>query len=85
MSLCPSSFQSLQWAGYGLEALTFNADNGFLEAILRGYKSNLLSAADYNNLAQCDTLDDIKVRGAREAHHDFHTSGVQAQLWRVGG
>lgn len=29
---------SLSWSGYGLEALTFNADNGYLEAILRGYK-----------------------------------------------
>ncbi|KAH9607301.1 hypothetical protein KSS87_015324 [Heliosperma pusillum] len=46
---------------YGFEALTFNIHGGFLEAIVRGYRSGLLTAADYNNLCQCETLDDIKM------------------------
>lgn len=39
----------------------FNIKDGFLEAVVRGYKLGLLSAADYNNLAQCESLDDIKL------------------------
>lgn len=34
---------------------------------MRGYKLGLLTTADYNNLCQCETLEDIKlylVRGA---------------------
>jgi len=31
------------------------------EALVRGHKLGLLTTADYNNLAQCDTLDDIKL------------------------
>lgn len=45
----------------GLEAVTFNIKDGFLEAIVRGYKSGFLSVADYNNLSQCESLDDIKL------------------------
>ncbi|KAI8007893.1 V-type proton ATPase subunit d2 [Camellia lanceoleosa] len=46
---------------YGFEAMTFNIHGGYLEAIMRGYRSGLLTAADYNNLCQCETLDDIKM------------------------
>ncbi|XP_009629856.1 V-type proton ATPase subunit d2 [Nicotiana tabacum] len=46
---------------YGFEALTFNTHSGYLEAIVRGHRSGLLTAADYNNLCQCETLDDIKM------------------------
>lgn len=31
------------------------------EAVVRGHKSGLLSTADYNNLCQCETLDDVKL------------------------
>ena len=31
------------------------------EAVVRGFKLGLLSSADYNNLAQCESLDDIKL------------------------
>ncbi|KAL5143572.1 V-type proton ATPase subunit d2 [Glycine soja] len=46
---------------YGFEALTFNIHGGFLEAIVRGHRAGLLTTADYNNLCQCETLDDIKM------------------------
>ncbi|KAK0584481.1 hypothetical protein LWI29_013977 [Acer saccharum] len=46
---------------YGFEAMTFNIHGGYLEAIVRGHRSSLLTAADYNNLCQCETLDDIKM------------------------
>ncbi|CAM6083983.1 unnamed protein product [Calypogeia fissa] len=46
---------------YGFEAMTFNVHGGFLEAIVRGYRAGLLTAADYNNLCQCETLEDVKL------------------------
>eukprot|EP00850_Spirogloea_muscicola_P001039 SM000004S14909 [mRNA] locus=s4:114091:116747:- [translate_table: standard] len=46
---------------YGFEAMSFNISDGFLEAVLRGHRAGLLTAADYNNLCQCETLDDIKL------------------------
>ncbi|KAL3692335.1 hypothetical protein R1sor_005986 [Riccia sorocarpa] len=46
---------------YGFEAMTFNVHGGFLEAIVRGYRAGLLTAADYNNLCQCETIEDIKM------------------------
>jgi len=33
------------------------ADDGFTEAVVRGYRSGILSAADYSNLGQCDGLE----------------------------
>ena len=36
------------------------------EAIVRGHKLGLLTTADYNNLSQCDTLDDIKLYLVRD-------------------
>lgn len=35
---------------------------GYLEGIVRGYKTGLLTQGNYNNLTQCETLD-----GARSA------------------
>lgn len=32
-------------------------DNGFLEAIVRGYKAGILSQNQYANLTQCETLE----------------------------
>jgi len=40
---------------------SFNINDGFLEGIVRGYQLGLLSRADYGNLTQCDTLDDLKL------------------------
>lgn len=31
------------------------------EAIVRGHKTGLLTVPDYNNLTQCEALDDIKL------------------------
>jgi len=36
-------------------------NDGYLEALVRGFKSGLLSRVDYDNLAQCDTLEDMKL------------------------
>eukprot|EP00708_Paratrimastix_pyriformis_P003060 GAFH01001826.1.p2 GENE.GAFH01001826.1~~GAFH01001826.1.p2 ORF type:complete len:354 (-),score=136.60 GAFH01001826.1:308-1369(-) len=40
---------------------SFVANHGYLDGLLRGYRSGLLTAADYANLTQCETVDDMKV------------------------
>lgn len=39
--------------------------NTCIEAIVRGHKGSLLTTVDYNNLCQCETLDDIKLHLVR--------------------
>ncbi|KAI9555085.1 V-type proton ATPase subunit d 1 [Daphnia magna] len=39
----------------------FNIDNGYLEGLCRGFKNGVLKQADYINLVQCETLDDLKL------------------------
>eukprot|EP00112_Aurelia_sp_Birch-Aquarium-sp1_P021665 Seg589.5 transcript_id=Seg589.5/GoldUCD/mRNA.D3Y31 product="V-type proton ATPase subunit d 1" protein_id=Seg589.5/GoldUCD/D3Y31 len=41
--------------------LMFNVDNGYLEGLVRGFKSGVLSRTDYLNLIQCETLEDLKL------------------------
>ncbi len=40
-----------------MEALSFNTDAGYLEAMVRGYKAGILTTSNYLNLAQCETLE----------------------------
>ena len=40
---------------------TFNAEHGYLEAMVRGFRSGFLREHEYRQLAQCDQLDDLKV------------------------
>lgn len=37
--------------------LFFNLDHGYAEGLCRGFKSGILSATDYHNLVQCETLE----------------------------
>jgi len=47
---------------YPLGGLTsFNAEFGFLEALVRGFKSGFLKGYEYRQLTQCETLDDVKL------------------------
>jgi len=50
---------------------TFNMNDGYLEALVRGYRSALLNRADYDNLIQCDTLDDLKLYLSSTDYGDF--------------
>ncbi|KAG0023671.1 H(+)-transporting V0 sector ATPase subunit d [Entomortierella chlamydospora] len=45
-----------------MEALFFNADDGYLEAVIRGYRSSILNNTAYINLTQCETLEDVKLQ-----------------------
>eukprot|EP00033_Pygsuia_biforma_P001068 GCRY01001215.1.p1 GENE.GCRY01001215.1~~GCRY01001215.1.p1 ORF type:complete len:357 (+),score=49.68 GCRY01001215.1:197-1267(+) len=39
----------------------FSTDDGYVDAILRGYKAGLLKEMDYQNLTQCENLDDVRM------------------------
>eukprot|EP00730_Choanoeca_flexa_P014965 TRINITY_DN6738_c0_g1_i2.p1 TRINITY_DN6738_c0_g1~~TRINITY_DN6738_c0_g1_i2.p1 ORF type:complete len:350 (+),score=100.34 TRINITY_DN6738_c0_g1_i2:107-1156(+) len=39
----------------------FNADDGYFEGLVRGFRAGLLKRADYINLCQCETLEDLKL------------------------
>ena len=54
-----------------MAALTFNLDDGFTEAVVRGYRSGILSAADYSNLGQCDGLEDMRMHLAVTDYGNF--------------
>ncbi|GJD06114.1 V-type proton ATPase subunit d 1 [Galdieria sulphuraria] len=43
------------------DLIGFNVDDGYIEALVRGYKSSLLSSVDYVNLTQCETLEDVRM------------------------
>ncbi|KAF9583638.1 H(+)-transporting V0 sector ATPase subunit d [Lunasporangiospora selenospora] len=45
-----------------MEALFFNTDDGYLEGIVRGYRSSILVNTAYINLTQCETLEDVKLQ-----------------------
>ena len=42
---------------FKLDSFNFNVDHGYLEGIVKGFKSGILKQADYLNLTQCETLD----------------------------
>jgi hypothetical protein len=41
--------------------LKYNIDDGFLDSLVRGYRSAFLSTEDYSNLAQSQTVEDIRM------------------------
>lgn len=38
----------------------FNIDHGYVEGLVRGFKSGILKQGDYLNLVQCETLEGNK-------------------------
>ncbi|XP_010902523.2 V-type proton ATPase subunit d 1 [Esox lucius] len=61
MSLCPE--------------LSFNVDHGYLEGLVRGLKAGILTRSDYHNLAQCDTLEDMKLHLQSTDYGSLLTAG----------
>ncbi|EPX72655.1 V-type ATPase V0 subunit D [Schizosaccharomyces octosporus yFS286] len=45
-----------------MDALSFNTNSGYIEALVRGFKSALLSEHTYGNLSQCESLDDLRLQ-----------------------
>ena len=64
------------------------------DAVVRGHRSGLLTTSDYNNLCQCETLDDIKLNlvcitqliGVRSSLHcTWQMLGCQLSLKELSG
>jgi len=51
--------------------MTFNVDDGFAEAVVRGFRKGLLLPSDYTNLEQCDALDDMRLHLATTDYGEF--------------
>jgi len=51
--------------------LTFNIHDGGQEATVHGYKNGILRTEEYSNLAQCDTLEDMKLHLAGTDYGNF--------------
>ncbi|CAG8637210.1 24376_t:CDS:10 [Cetraspora pellucida] len=60
-----------------MEALYFNVNDGYLEGIVRGYKSAILNTTHYLNLTQCETLDGINFSNSV---HGFTSTDLKLQL-----
>merc|ERR1712071_163776 len=43
-----------------MDMCTFNINNGYADALVRGFKNELLKRDDYSHLTQCDNLEDLK-------------------------
>lgn len=56
-----------------MEGLFFNVNNGYIEGIIRGYRNGLLTGQNYQNLVQCETIDDLKLQ-LGPIYGDFLTS-----------
>ncbi|EJF63395.1 ATPase V0 complex subunit D [Dichomitus squalens] len=54
-----------------MEALLFNVSTGFLEGIVRGYKAGLLTQNQYNNLVQCETIEDLRTQLSSTDYGNF--------------
>jgi hypothetical protein len=50
----PSSLATIMSVG---SMLSFNIADGYVEGLVRGYRSGILTSTDYSNLTQCDTLE----------------------------
>lgn len=57
-----------------MEGIYFNIDNGFIEGVVRGYRSGLLTGNQYINLTQCDTLEDLKLQLSSTDYGNFLSS-----------
>jgi len=59
--------------------MTFNVDNGFIEAILRGTRAGFLTEFEYGQLCLCDSLDDVKL-SLGDTDYKSSLTGIQGAL-----
>ena len=62
------------------DMMSFNVQNGHLEAIVHGHKDAFLRADEYNNLAQCDSLPDLKSQLQVTAYGNFLQNAGDASM-----
>jgi hypothetical protein len=59
-----------------MKGCMFNIDNGYLEGLCRGFKNGILRQADYLNLVQCETLEDLKLHLQVHCHIGSYCTSV---------
>lgn len=57
-----------------MEGIFFNVDYGYVEGVVRGYRSGLLGNNQYVNLTQCDNLEDLKLQLSATDYGNFLAS-----------
>lgn len=63
----------------------FNVDHGYLEALVRGFKTGLLTTGDYANLVQCETLEGNFIFCSIIYNFRSKTSYSIDRLWKFFG
>ena len=59
----------------------FNINHGYLEALIRGFRSGFLTVNDYRSLSQCESIEDFKLVFQETDFADILTSSdIQAKL-----
>lgn len=64
--------------------LFFNVDNGYLEGLVRGFRSGVLTQSDYLNLSQCETLEGNDVEVIFSLRVTENLSGKFIAIFLVG-
>ena len=59
---------------------TFNMQHGYMEALVRGYRSGFLSESEYRHLAQCETIDGIPL--VQRSLYRYETEPPGNRLWQ---
>jgi len=59
--------------------LFFHMHDGFVEALVRGYRSGFLGDVDYHQLTQCENLDDVKLN-LQETDYDQFLANESGKL-----
>ncbi|KAJ2779351.1 H(+)-transporting V0 sector ATPase subunit d [Coemansia javaensis] len=54
-----------------MNEIYFNVDAGYLEGVVRGYRDGLITAPQYLNLTQCETMDDLRLQLATTDYGAF--------------
>jgi len=53
------------------DAVTYNMNDGYLDGLVRGFKSGILSNSDYVNLISCERLEDMRLHLAGTSYGNF--------------
>lgn len=63
-----------------MESLLFNSHSGYLEGIIRGFKSGLITSNQYSNLTQCESLQDFKLQLSSTDYANFLSNQSDADI-----
>jgi V-type H+-transporting ATPase subunit d len=58
---------------------TFNIQHGYVEALVRGFRSGFLDDVDYHHLTQCENLEDVKLN-LQETDYDQFLQDESASI-----